>query len=216
MRLDRLRRRPAGGIFHPKPARLFESVPRHIADASGLPTKKPHAGLPSGRQAGIHPAMRRLSLLFILACLIAPRTLSAADGKIIKTLPELLDARGRHALSPSLYERDAYQLWLRKHPAQQAGLSLAVQWKAGGVDWNKVRLRAELRGVLNNSIHTTILEIPVKKNGWFSNWSDFQINGQDFQQFGQLVAWRVSLWEGDNQLAAQQSFLWSGVGPSRD
>ena len=27
----------------------------------------------------------------------------------------------------------------------------------------------------------------------------------------ELAAWRVTLWEGDKQLAAQQSFLWSSV-----
>jgi hypothetical protein len=53
--------------------------------------------------------------------------------------------------------------------------------------------------------------MPVKKNGLFSNWTDFKIEGEDFQKFGELAAWRVTLWEGEKQLAAQQSFLWSGV-----
>jgi hypothetical protein len=151
----------------------------------------------------------------MLLCLMTARPLSAADGKVLKTLPELLDSKDRHALSPSLYERDAYQFWLRKHPADQAGLSLEVQWKASGVDWSKVKLRAELRGVLGNAITNRTLEIPVKKTGWFSTWSEFKIEGQDFQKFGQLVAWRITLWEGDKQLSEQQSFLWSGVGQQR-
>jgi hypothetical protein len=178
------------------------------------------AGLPSGPGAGIHPAMRGNPsgsfILFMLVCLMTARTAFAADGKVIKTLPELLDARGRDTLAPSLFERDAYQAWLRKNPTNQAGLSLAVQWKAGGVDWSKVKLRAELRGVLGNTLHTRILEMPAKKTGWFSNWTEFKIEGTDFLQFGQLVAWRVTLWEGDNQLGAQQSFLWSGVGRNQD
>jgi hypothetical protein len=154
--------------------------------------------------------MRRWCLFFMLVCLTTART-AAADGKVIKTLPELLDSQQRHALAPSLYERDAYQAWLRKHPTEQTGLSLEVQWKAGAVDWTKLKLRAELRGVLGNTITNVTLEMPARKNGWFSNWSEFKIVGEDFQQFGQLAAWRITLWEGDKQLATQQSFLWSGV-----
>jgi hypothetical protein len=160
--------------------------------------------------------MRRLCHFFLLVCLFTARTGFAADGKVIKALPELLNTNGVASLSPSLFERDAYQAWLRQHPADQAGLSLAVQWKAGAVDWSKVKLRAELRGVLGNTIHTTTLEMPVKKSGWFGNWTEFKIQGPDFQQFGQLVAWRVTLWEGDKQLGALQSFLWSGVGQTQD
>jgi len=165
------------------------------------------------RQAAYLAAMRRvcfwLALLGLLT--LTAGTAGAADGKVIKALPQFLDAKGRSALSPSLYERDAYQAYLRKHPAERTALRLAVQWKARGVDWSRVKLRAELRGVLGNSLHTTTLEIPVKKNGLFSNWTDFKIEGADFQKFGELAAWRVTLWEGEKQLAAQQSFLWSGV-----
>jgi hypothetical protein len=139
----------------------------------------------------------------------------AAEGKVIKALPQFLDAKGRSALSPSLYERDAYQAYLRKHPAERTALRLAVQWKAGGVDWSRVKLRAELRGALGNSLTNITLEMPVKKNGWFSNWTDFKIEGEAFQKFGELAAWRVTLWEGAKQLGAQQSFLWSGVGEGK-
>ena len=139
----------------------------------------------------------------------------AADGKIIKALPQFLDGQGRSALSPSLFDRDAYQAYLRKHPAERKALGLAVQWKAGGVDWSRVKLRAELRGVLGNSLHTTTLELPVKKNGLFSSWTDFKIEGADFQKFGELAGWRVTLWEGEKQLGAQQSFLWAGVGEGK-
>ncbi len=140
------------------------------------------------------------------------RPAAAAQGKVIKALPEFLDKQGQASLSPSLYERDAYQAYLRKHPGERTALRLAVQWKAGGVDWGRVKLRAELRGVLGNALHTTTLETPVKKNGHFSQWTDFTIAGDDFKKFGQLAAWRVTLWEGEKQLGSQQSFLWSPVG----
>ncbi len=52
---------------------------------------------------GIH----RVLLLFVLATLAFPAA-GAASARIAKVLPQLLDLEGRHALSPSLYDRDAY------------------------------------------------------------------------------------------------------------
>jgi hypothetical protein len=138
----------------------------------------------------------------------------AGEGKVCKVLPQFLDKKGRQSLSPSLYERDAYQAYLRKQPQQRAALRLAVLWKAKGVDWEKTKLRAELRGLLTNTLQTVTLEEPVKKSGLFGHWAEFNISGDEFKKFGELVAWRVTLWEGDRQLSGQESFLWSGV-PAR-
>ncbi len=158
--------------------------------------------------------MRRLCFWLAILCLmtVAVRPVGAAEGKVIKALPLFLDKQGQTSVSPSLFERDAYQAWLRKHPSDRTGLSLAVQWKAGGVDWSRLKLRAELRGAVGNSLHTTTLEFPVNKKSRFSQWTDFTITGDDFKKFGQLVAWRATLWEGDKQLGSQESFLWSPVG----
>jgi hypothetical protein len=149
-----------------------------------------------------------------MMCLVTMSALAAGapDGKIIKALPQFLDAQGQSAISPSLFDRDAYQAYLRKHPGERKALQLAVQWKASGVDWSRVKLRAELRGVQGNNLHTTTLEMSVKKNGLFGSWTDFKIEGEDYQKFGELAAWRVTLWEGDKQIGSQQSFLWSGAG----
>src|SRR5579864_7614260 len=159
--------------------------------------------------------MRRAlqSLAIVCAVFVASNSF-AADAKVIKTLPEFLDAKGRASLSPSLYERDAYQSYLRHHPHDRAALQLAVQWKASGVDWDKMKLRAELRGVVGNTITNNTLEMPVKKGGPFSTWTNFKVEGDDFKKLGELAAWRVTLWEGDKEIASQQSFLWSGVGES--
>jgi hypothetical protein len=157
--------------------------------------------------------MRRVCFWLAMLCLLTltARPAAAASGKVIKALPQFLDAQGHAAIAPSLYDRDAYQAFLRRLPGERKGLRLAVQWKASKVDWSKVTLRAELRGVLGNDFHATTLVTSVKKNGLFSNWTYFKIDGDDFKKFGDLVAWRVTLREGDKQLAAQQSFLWSGV-----
>jgi len=154
--------------------------------------------------------MRRLFIAFAVLLFLAP-AVHAGEGKVVKALPQLLDQRGRHALSPSLYERDAYQFHLRRDPKLRGGVRLAVQWKAKNVDWSKLNLRAEMRCLLEDSLHTVTMEEPAIKNGHFSNWSEFRIEGADYAAFGQLVAWRVTLWEGDHQLGQLESFLWSGA-----
>ena len=155
--------------------------------------------------------MRRLFFCLAILLTIAARPVAAADGKVIKALPLFLDKQGQTSVSPSLFERDAYQAWLRKHPTDRTGLSLAVQWKASGVDWSKLKLRAELRGVVGNSTTNVTLELPVKKTGLFSTWTYLKLDGDNFQKLGEMAAWRVTLWEGDKLLAELQSFLWSGV-----
>jgi hypothetical protein len=148
-------------------------------------------------------------LIFLL--LVTALSARAGEGRVIKVLPQLLDKQGRHALSPSLYERDAYQFILRRAPSKQAALRLAIQWKAKNVDSSKLKLRAEMRGLIGAELHSITVEEPVQKTGYFSKWSEIKIEGAKFHEFGQLVAWRVSLWEGDKQLSQMQSFLWSGV-----
>ena len=71
--------------------------------------------------------MRWLKLLPLLIFFsgLTPES-EAASAKIIKVLPHLLDRDGRHTLSPSLYERDAYQAILRAHPIQRSALRFAA------------------------------------------------------------------------------------------
>jgi hypothetical protein len=157
-------------------------------------------------------AMRRFFIVLAIWLLLAP-SVRAGEGSVLKVLPQLLDERGRHALSPSLYERDAYQFHLRKEPKLRGGARLAVQWKAKNVDWSKLKLRAEMRCLLEDKLHSVTKEEPAVKNGHFSNWSEFRIEGADYKTFGQIVAWRVTLFEGDRQLGQLESFLWSGVVP---
>jgi hypothetical protein len=34
------------------------------------------------------------------------------------------------------------------------------------------------------------------------------VTGDEYKKLGELVAWRVTLWDGDKLLAEQKSFLW--------
>ncbi len=155
---------------------------------------------------------RFIALAMLSLALLAPAA-HAGEAMVLKVLPQYLDKRGHHSLSPSLYERDAYQAVLRKSPPSQGGVRLAVEWKAKKVDWSHLTMRAEMRCLLNDTMHTVTLQEPVVKNGWFRNWSEFKVTGDDYKKFGHLIAWRVTLWDGDKQLSAMESFLWSGVDP---
>ena len=154
--------------------------------------------------------MRRLILnLLLFVSLAAAGSAGAAPGRVLKVLPQLLDLQGRHTVSPSLYERDAYQAFLRQHTNQISGLRFAVQWKAGGPGAAPLKLRVEMRGTAQGDLpsHQT-LECAVKPGGWFSHWSFLPLIGADYKKFGNVTAWRATLWDGEKLLSEQHSFLW--------
>ena len=154
--------------------------------------------------------MRRwLVFLLVIGCIVPSFRCEAATGRIVKVLPHFLDLQGRHTLSPSLYERDAYQAHLRDHPAERSAIRFDVQWKAKGKPFEPLKLRLELRGLIQGDVPKQFsLERPVEPGRWFSRWSGLTLGGQEYKDFGQVTAWRVSLWEGETLLGEQKSFLW--------
>lgn len=146
--------------------------------------------------------------LGLWVCLLATGVSQADSARILKVLPHYVDQEGRHSLSPSLYERDAYQELLRNNPELRATLRFDINWKAKRVKTDKLFLRLELRSSGRELSQPLVLEQPVER-GWFSRgWSSLQIDPEIYKTFGQLVAWRASLWVGDELLAEQKSFLW--------
>src|SRR5271154_3916757 len=111
--------------------------------------------------------MRWLSVLLLMGFLGS--TAGAAEGRVYKVLPQFLDLQGRSSLSPSLYDRDAYQNILRRSPAKCSGLRFAVQWKARASSSDSLKLRVEMRGIAEGSQpkHATV-EMPVRQRSWFS------------------------------------------------
>ena len=154
--------------------------------------------------------MRRWFIWFLLAGgLAAGWSAQAATGRVIKVLPQFLDLKGRNSLSPSLYERDTYQGYLRDHTNLCSGMRFSVQWKTKGHAAASVKLRVELRGVAHGDFPKQLqLEQPVEPGGWFSHWTDLKLLGEDYKGFGEITAWRTTLWEGPRLLGEQKSFLW--------
>ena len=154
--------------------------------------------------------MRRFSIGLLLVCGCAlGLSAAAATGGVLKVLPLFLDLEGRQALSPSLYERDAYQALLRRNPEKRSGLRFAVQWKAKGPAWEPLKLQVELRGAVEGEApRQRVLEKAVQPTTWLGRWTALELKGVDYKTFGEVTAWRVTLWEGGQVLGEQKSFLW--------
>jgi len=158
-----------------------------------------------------------LILLFTLGLLVpvyadvaghAAAAPAAKAGKVIKVLPLWLDQQGRTATSPSLFDRDAYQFYLLNHTNEISAIRYDVLWVVAQDPEAKLRVRAELRGVGNAGVPKfKTLETAIPP-GSCKQWTSLTLDGDDFKQFGAIVAWRVTLWNHDDQIGEQQSFLW--------
>jgi hypothetical protein len=155
--------------------------------------------------------MRRSLAGLLLASIVAVNAPAvAASGSLLKVLPEFLDLKGRTALSPSLYERDAYQMTLRMHPERRSGIRFYLEWKAKKPAWEPLLARVELRGIAEGKMpRQKVIEQPVPNPGGpLSHWTEITLAGEDYKKFGSVTAWRVTFWEGSTLIGQQQSFLW--------
>ena len=133
-------------------------------------------------------------------------SLHAAEAHILKVLPQYMDKKGRTALSPSLFDRDAYQSKLRRNPELASSLIYRVNWKGSSAD-AKLTLRVEVRtGGAQGKV--LVSEQPVTPPKWGSRWTDLGFTGDDFTAVREAVAWRVTLVEAGKTVAEQKSFLW--------
>ena len=154
--------------------------------------------------------MRRFGAFLTLVLLLALGLPGmAASGRVIKVLPFFLDLKGRHTLTPSLYERDAYQSYLRENPAKRSGMLFDVQWKTKGTASAPLKIKLELRGIVEGKApRQLVLEAPAEKGGLLGSWTEIKLTGQKYTDFGEVTSWRATLWEGDTLLGEERSFLW--------
>lgn len=150
------------------------------------------------------PGVRWPSFL-ILAFFTLAVAAHGESAKVLKVLPQFLDRQGRTSKSPSLFDRDAYQVQLRDTPANCTGIQFAVNWKGRGYD--ELKLRVEAKGGSPREPKLLVLEEPVHPK-FFSQWAKLKLDGERYKTLGQLVSWRATLWHGTNQVAEQKSFLW--------
>ncbi len=153
--------------------------------------------------------MRQPLIWSLLGLLLAGLAAEGATGKVIKVLPQYLDEQGRASLSPSLYDRDAYQAVLTQHPEKRSGIQFQIHWKTKGPVWEQLTVRLEIRGAAaGRQPKTRVLEQRVDPPGWLGNWNRLSLKGAEYKDFGEVTAWRATLWEGNQQIGEQRSFLW--------
>jgi hypothetical protein len=143
--------------------------------------------------------------ILILFCSSA--SVSAAKPRIVKVLPHFLDQQGRNSLAPSLYERDAYQVYLRENPDNVSALRFDIQWKAPRKS-GPYRLKLEVRAEKTGLTTPRVFEAKAERKGVLATWSPILLDKKTYAEMGSVIAWRATLWDGDTQLAEQQSFLW--------
>jgi hypothetical protein len=149
-----------------------------------------------------------LTALLLFGSLLAAGADGALTGHIVKVLPLFLNLKGQDAISPSLYDRDAYQVYLRAHTNEVSAIRYDVLWSTSRSGTNKLTLRLELRGVGENGVpRQTTIEQSVTPN-YFRQWTSLLLAGDDYKHFGGVVAWRASLCSGKQMLSEQKSFLW--------
>jgi hypothetical protein len=154
--------------------------------------------------------MRALLIFLVSLGLVAAAQGGDVSGRIVKVLPFLLDQQGRKAVSPSLFDRDAYQAYLRDHTNEISGVRFDILWSATMTAEARLLLRVELRGSglgTNNLPQTKTLELPATPVA-FRQWTTIPLAGKDYKNFGQVTAWRVSLWDYGRLLSEQKSYLW--------
>jgi len=152
--------------------------------------------------------MRATLILLLTLGFLAGAHAADVTGKVLKVLPLLLDQQGRTALSPSLFDRDAYQAQLRQRTNEISALRYDVLWSAENAGENKLKLRVELRGVGTANLPKFKTLEAEATPGFFRKWTSLTLAGDDFKSFGAVTAWRATLWAGDQQLGEQKSFLW--------
>ncbi len=155
--------------------------------------------------------MRHWWLVLILACALftgAGVRLEAGAARIIKVLPHFVDHEGRIALSPSLFERDAYQAVLRRDRSLCSTMRFDVQWKAGSTRRTGLKLKLELLTTTTTRERPLVVEAPVKTGFWSRRWNILSLAPAAFRESGDLIAWRATLSDADGMIAEQKSFLW--------
>jgi len=129
-------------------------------------------------------------------------------GRIVKMLPLFLDLKGRDAVSPSLYDRDAYQAYLRQHTNEISAIRFDFLWQVANPSAAKYQLRIELRGIAADGKPTQTMLEQEAAPPLLRRWNSLTLGGAGYKKFGELVAWRATLWRGDQLLSEQKSFLW--------
>ena len=152
--------------------------------------------------------MRRFLMILLLLAVLPACADGIEKGRIVKMLPLFLNLKGHDAISPSLYDRDAYQAYLCRHTNEISAIRFDFLWQVENPSAAKYKLRIELRGIGAGGKPTQSLLEQEAPPPLLRRWNSLTLGGADYKNFGELIAWRATLWRGDRLLSEQKSFLW--------
>ncbi|MBX3734400.1 MAG: hypothetical protein KF791_17630 [Verrucomicrobiae bacterium] len=152
--------------------------------------------------------MTRLSLILGAWLLLLPGTAGGAEPVIRKVLPHLVDTKGRISVAPGLFDRSAYQQHLRENPSKISAVRFDIQWAAPRSVRDQLTLRMELRTARGEPGMIRTIEAPTRDNRRLGGWSSVLLDGDQYREGGEVLAWRAVLLDGAVELAEQRSFLW--------
>ncbi len=139
---------------------------------------------------------------------VACQSGTAAEPRILKVLPHLMDPQSRISVYPGLFERDGYQRRLREGKIPVSGVRFDVQWEAGEHNRENLKIVIWARTAKSDAFHPLVLEADTRGNRRLGGWSSVILNGEKYREAGQILAWRVVLLDGNEEIAEQKSFLW--------
>ena len=82
-----------------------------------------------------------------------------------------------------------------------------VHFKTASASTN-LQLRIELRCNKEGQVTNSTRVASVSRTGFIGRWQSLKIEGEAFEKLGSVLAWHVSLWDADRQIAEQKSYLW--------
>lgn len=154
----------------------------------------------------------RLGCLAILAFLLpaCSSAVSGPGGRITKVkYYHLMPNYVPRTLDPAvLFEREhfVYGAVTKAEIVDRYGHYYTIFWKAADRT-GPVKVRFEY--LQTNSGLTKRVQEQIVDDVHRSNISKFQVTGEEYQKSGRVIAWRVSVLRGDEELVSQQSALWN-------
>ena len=152
--------------------------------------------------------MNRILIVTFVLFIFGIADACTAESKISKVLPHLLDKQGRHTLSSSLLERDAYQSHLREKPDFCSAIRFDIKWTKGkhkSKNESLLKIKVELQ--TSDSIKPIVLTKIIKLNRK-GGWDALNLDGERYKAAGKIIGWRVLFFEDDKTIAERRSFLW--------
>ncbi|MDZ4815966.1 MAG: hypothetical protein SGI71_06830 [Verrucomicrobiota bacterium] len=111
--------------------------------------------------------------------------------------------------SVDLHAKYQYQDTLSKNPDQVYGKRFAIHWK-GSADHDipELIVRLELRGLKGNAPTKKTIDFTYRNWVVGSRWTEFDLVGDEYKEFGQLTAWHATVIADGQVVARKKSILW--------